>query len=312
MNLSFAYYPGCSQVASSAEYDASTRSVCRALGIELAEVPDWTCCGSTPAHNIDPRLSAALSARNLVQAKATWQETVTTPCPSCLANLRNADHKMEDPEFAGKVNRLLDEPYAGGMKTISLLQVLFEGVGLERLAREVVSPLNGLKVAAYYGCLTTRPAGLMAFDDEENPTSMDQLLEACGAKPVAFPFKTECCGASMATSCRDAVPTLGGRILELARCAGAQAVVVACPLCQLNLDMRRSQITAKAKAANPLPVFYFTQLMGLALGRPASELGLDKLCVSPAAALEIIRTPAAPAAKAGKAVKPEKETQPCA
>ncbi len=309
MSLSFAYYPGCSQVASSAEYDASTRSVCRALGIELTEVPDWTCCGSTPAHNIDPRLSAALSARNLVQAKATGQETITTPCPSCLANLRNADHKMEKPEFAAKVNKLLDEPYKGGMKTASLLQVIFEGIGPERLAREVISPLNGLKVAAYYGCLTTRPTELMAFDDEEDPTSMDQLLEACGAKSVPFPFKTECCGASMATSCRDSVPTLGGRILELAKDAGAQAVVVACPLCQLNLDMRRSQITSKTGVSNTLPVFYFTQLLGLALGRPESELGLDKLCVSPSAALTAIRTPAPVAAKAGKT---EKETKPCA
>ena len=137
---------------------------------------------------------------------------------------------------------------------------------------------------------------------------MDKLLEACGAKPVAFPFKTECCGASMATSCRDAVPTLGGRILELAKDAGAQAVVVACPLCQLNLDMRRGQITAKAKTANTLPVFYFTQLLGLALGRPAGELGLDKLCVSPESALTIIRTPvAAPAKAAAKAAKPGKE-----
>lgn len=308
MSLSFAYYPGCSQVASSAEYDASVRSVCRALDITLAEIPDWTCCGSTPAHNIDPRLSAALSARNLVQAKATGQDMITTPCPSCLANLRNADHKMENPEFAQKVNRLLDEPYQGGMKATSFLQVVYEGIGPERLAKEVVSPLNGLKVAAYYGCLTTRPTGLMAFDDEENPTSMDRLMEACGAKAVEFPFKTECCGASMATSCRDAVPTLGGRILELAKGAGAQAVVVACPLCQLNLDMRRSQITAKTGEGNALPVFYFTQLIGLALGRPESELGLSKLCVSPAAALKTIRTPvAAPA----KTAKPEKEPQPC-
>ena len=311
MSLSFAYYPGCSQVASSAEYDASVRSVCRALGIELADIPDWTCCGSTPAHNIDPRLSAALSARNLVQAKNAGQVRITTPCPSCLANLRNADHKMENPEFADKVNRLLDEPYTGGMTATSFLQVVFENIGPERLAKEVVSPLNGLKVAVYYGCLTTRPAGLMAFDDEENPTSMDKLMEACGAKAVEFPFKTECCGASMATSCRDAVPTLGGRILELAKGAGAQAVVVACPLCQLNLDMRRSQITAKSGEGNPLPVFYFTQLIGLALGRPESELGLDKLCVSPAAALRAIRTPAAPA-PAAKTTKTDKEPQPCA
>jgi len=302
MSLRFAYYPGCSQVASSAEYDASVRSVSRALNIELVDIPDWTCCGSTPAHNIDPRLSAALSARNLVQAKATGQDMITTPCPSCLANLRNADHKMESPEFAARVNRLLDEPYGGGMGATSFLQVIFEGVGLERLAREVVRPLAGLKVAAYYGCLTTRPAGLMAFDDEENPTSMDKVLEACGAKAVEFPFKTECCGASMATSCRDSVPLLGGRILEMAKSAGAQAVVVACPLCQLNLDMRRSQITAKTGEGNTLPVFYFTQLIGLALGRPESELGLDKLCVSPAAVLECL----------SKAANPLKEPQPCA
>jgi heterodisulfide reductase subunit B len=284
--VSYAYYPGCSLHASSADYDASVVAVSRVLGIELAEVPDWTCCGSTPAHNIDSRLSAALCARNLVQVRKMGRDQVTSPCPSCVANLRTADMKMAHKDFAESTNRLLDEPYTGGVTAKSFLQIVYEDIGPQALKELVRKPLAGLKVAAYYGCLTTRPTHVMAFDSEENPVSMDKLLEACGAKPLEFSFKTECCGASMAVPKKEAATTLSGKILELAELIGAEAVVVACPLCQMNLDLRRGQIAAATGQYSPLPVFYFTQLIGLALGLSKEELGIAKLCVSPAKALE--------------------------
>lgn len=280
-----AYYPGCSQKASSLEYDLSTRAVCAALGIDLVELADWTCCGASPAHAVSPVLAAALSARNLYLARAMGHAVVATPCPSCLQNLRHAEAAMTKPESAKAVNALLDTPYPGGVASRSILQIIVEDLGFEAVAEKVVRPLSGLRLAPYYGCLTTRPAGLMAFDNEENPVSMDRLMAACGAEIVEFPLKTECCGASLAVPRRAAVTSLSGRILDLARERGAEAVVVACPLCQLNLDLRRPQIEAANQTLYGLPVFYFTQLLGLALGLPADSLGLDRLCVPPGPAL---------------------------
>lgn len=294
--ITYGYYPGCSQAASSVEYDSSVRAVSRILGIGLQEVPNWTCCGSTPAHTIDSSLSAALSARNLVQAKKAGISQVLSPCPSCVANLRTANIKMEHADFAEKTNRLLDEPYTGGVEAKSFLQVVFEEAGCEALAAKVTKPLKGLKVVAYYGCLTSRPTKIMSFDSEENPVSMDKLLAACGATVLDFPFKTECCGASVALSKTEVVPVLSGRILQMAQMVGADAVVVACPLCQVNLDLRRGQIEAGSGLNCSLPVFYFTQLLGLALGVSEAELGIEKLVVPPRAALDRIGTePEAPA-----------------
>lgn len=300
---SYAYYPGCSQVGSSVEFGQSVKAISGPLGIELVEIDDWTCCGSTPAHNIDSKLSAALSARNLVQAQKMGQKQVTSPCPSCVANLRAADHKMGNPEFAEKTNNLLDEPYGGGVDTKTFLQVVYEDVGPDAVAKAVRNPLKGLSVVCYYGCLTTRPNKLMGFDSEENPQSMDKIMAACGAKVLDFPFKTECCGASMAVPKGEVLPPLSGRILELASLSGADAIVVACPLCQVNLDLRRNQIQAATGQVNTLPVIYFSQLVGLALGLSESELGISKLVVSPEAAL----------AKIGQeAPTTRKESSPCA
>lgn len=285
----YPYYPGCSQTGSAVEYDLSTRAVMGELGVDLADVPDWTCCGSTPAHTIDAALSAALSSRNLRQVANMGETRVTTPCPSCLSNLRTADHKMADPAFKGRVDRLMDEPYQGGVTAKSTLQIIFEDIGPERVAAKVTRPLTGLKVVPYYGCLTTRLAEIMAFDDEENPASMDALLSACGAEVLDFSFKTECCGASLAIPKKTAVTTLSGKIMDMARLSGADAVAVACPLCQMNLDLRRGQLNAASGRKNTIPVFYFTQLIGLAMAFDPKKLGVDKLCVDPKPVLEKIR-----------------------
>ncbi len=286
--ISYAYYPGCSQTGSAIDYDMSTREVMRDLGVELNEVPDWTCCGSSPAHAIDGALSAALSARNLEQARTMGAGRLTTPCPSCLANLRTAARKLRAPLFKERVDRLLDEPYQGGVTAKSTLEVLFAEVGPEKVAARVILPLTGLKIVPYYGCLTTRLKEVMQFDSEENPVSMDALLRACGAEVPDFSFKTECCGASLAIPKKDAVVALSGKIMEMARLAGADAVAVACPLCQMNLDLRRGQINRAMGTRNDIPVFYFTQLIGLALGFAPDKLGVGKLCVNPKRVLDRI------------------------
>lgn len=285
MNL--AYYPGCSGLGTSREYERSTRAVCSALGVALTEIPDWSCCGSTPAHALDHTLSGALSARNLVGAARAGCEAVATPCPSCLSNLKTARHRMADDGFRAAVGRLLDEP-ADALATLpdvhSMLEMLVTRVGLDAIRAKVRRPLAGLRVAPYYGCIMTRPADVMRFDDPENPTSMDDLLTALGAEVVPYPYKVECCGASYGVARNDIVARLSGRLLGAARDAGAHAVVVACPLCQMNLDLRQPQVTWPGGHAMDMPVFYFTQLLGRALGVPESELGLEQLCVDPAIA----------------------------
>ena len=298
--MNVAYYPGCSGKGTSVEYESSTQAVFKALGISLRELSDWSCCGSTPAHATDARLAAALSARNLCIAADTMRregaELFTTPCPSCLANLKTARHHMATPEFRAQVDKLLDEPCPPLTEKgeeplpepISTLQLLVENICLDKIADAVRTPLTGLKIAPYYGCLLSRPADIMKFDNPENPTSMDRLLEALGAEVVPFPLKTECCGAAMGIPRRDITARLSNRLLETALAFGANMVAVACPLCHMNLDLRQQQAKAAGNASYKLPVLYFTQLMGIAYNLPASELGLDKLAVDPSEVLSKI------------------------
>ncbi|PKN07026.1 MAG: heterodisulfide reductase subunit B [Deltaproteobacteria bacterium HGW-Deltaproteobacteria-8] len=323
--LTLAYYPGCSQTGTAAEYDRSSRACCAALGVELVDVPDWTCCGSTPAHTVDHFLAGALAARNLLQAELAGHDRVTTPCPSCLAALRTASHHLAEapaengapqdsgPNYRAEVERLLDRPAPLRATAVSVLQVLTEDVGVEAIASAVTRPLTGLRVAPYYGCIMNRPPGLMQFDDPENPTAMDRVLEACGATVVDYPFKTECCGAAFGMPRLDIMQRLSARLLDMAASCGVDAIVVACPLCQMNLDLRRGQVNAFSHSQggthHAMPVPYFTQLLGLALGLPESGLGLDKLVLPLGPALtaararedeRIARTQAELAAKAAR------------
>ncbi|TVQ98461.1 MAG: heterodisulfide reductase subunit B [Desulfovibrionales bacterium] len=283
----YAYYPGCSGLGTSQEYESSTRAVCRALGVKLVDIPDWSCCGSTPAHTVDHLLSSALAARNLALAEDLDAAAVITPCPSCLTNLKVAVHRMSDREFRMQVNKLLDKPVDRSTPVKSVLQVLAEDVGPETVAEMLPhKPLAGLKVAPYYGCIMNRPPEVMQFDDHENPMAMDNLMAALGAEVLPFPLKVECCGASYGVARKDIVAKLSGKLLQAAEDLGAHAVVTACPLCQMNLDLRQGQASSAAGHKFQLPVFYYTQLIGLALGVPQSELGLSKLCVNPRLALD--------------------------
>jgi len=323
MTLRLGYYPGCSQSGTAAEYDISTRACCKALGVELVDVPDWTCCGSTPAHTVDHTLAGALAARNLLQAEGTGLSRVTTPCPSCLAALKTADAHLAHETYRARVEQLLGCPGPGPMQSESVLQVLYEEVTPKAIAAKVTKPLTGLRLVAYYGCLLNRPPGLMAFDDPENPVAMDEILKACGAEVLEFPFKTECCGAAFGMPRLDVMQRLSARILGMAQDLGADAIVVACPLCQMNLDLRRGQVNSFATQQGgqdiQMPVPYFTQLLGLALGLPEAELGLNKLvlplgpALAAAAERERQRAEKAAAEAAAKAAKKAQNTgtEPC-
>jgi len=283
------YYPGCSGTGTSLEYDVSTRAVLKALGLNPMEVPGWSCCGSTPAHTVNHVLSAALSARNLALVAGMGHSSVTTPCPSCLMNLKSAAHKTRDKKFRDETNRLMEAPYEGDVTVRSVLQVIWEDMGYEGIKGMVRKGLNGIRLACYYGCLMNRPPELMDFDNPEHPVVMDKLMEAAGAEVVPFPLKVECCGASFGITRKDIVTKLSGKLLAVAAQLNVDALVTACPLCQMNLDLRQSQVNAANSTDYHIPVFYYTQLLGIAFDLPSSVLGLNRLAVSPEPVLAKLR-----------------------
>ena len=299
--MNYAYYPGCSALGSSEDYERSTRAVCGALGVTLTPVPDWSCCGSTPAHAVSAELSAALCARNLsIAGRMDCEGGLLTSCPSCLSNLKTAAHRMRDDAFRRRVDELLDAPAGPFPRARSILQMLLEDFGAQSIARRVGRPLLGLRLAPYYGCLMSRPAEIMQFGNPEHPMAMEEALAACGAEDIVdFPAKTECCGAAHGIPDQRVTARLSGRILALAADYGADALVAACPLCQMNLDLRQEQAARAVGLTRRIPVLYFTQLMGLAFGLEAEALGLEKLCVSARPLLDKIRQARAKAAEAG-------------
>ena len=273
-----AYYPGCSVTGTAVEFDQSTRALCAALGIELVEIPDWNCCGSTPAHSYDPLLGAALAGRNLSLAEEMGLDVVMTPCPSCLKALKGALREYEEKQHA--FLNILQMPFSGKIRVISVLQLLYEDIGPKTIREQIRYQLTNKVVVPYYGCLISRPPEFARFDDPENPISMDELLLTTGASVPEFPYKTECCGAAYGVTQNHIVGKMTGRILDMARRLGAHAVAVACPLCQQNLDLRQSQVNRYWHTKFQMPVVYITQLLGFALGIDPKKLGLDKLFVS--------------------------------
>jgi len=283
--MRIAYYPGCSLEGTAIEFDLSARAVCEALGIELVEVDDWNCCGATSAHFTNHDLAIGLAARNLALAGETGADQVTAPCAACFSRLKFAEHKLrEDPERLGAMLEKAEISYRGGMTVHSLVETLVSDYGIEAIKEKATQSLNGLKVACYYGCLLVRPADVVEFDDAENPRSMDNLLAALGAEPVDWAYRIECCGGGLALGRADIVRQLVGDILDNAVACGAECIAVACPLCQGNLDWRQGEAAAQRDQTYDLPVYYFTQLLGVALGVPPHRLGVEKH-ITPAAEL---------------------------
>lgn len=291
--MKYAFFPGCSLESTAWDFDVSTRAVCQALGIEIADIPEWTCCGSTPAHASNASLAVALPVMNLQKARAAGYSEVLTACASCYARLRTANYRVaNDAGERARAERITEQPYDGTVTVRHILDVLVNDYGVREVRKRIQAPLNGLKVAAYYGCLLSRPPEVVAFDDPEHPTCMDDLVKAAGAQSIDWPFKTECCGASLSIGRTDIVKRLGYRLLSMAHRAGASCIVVACPLCQLNLDFRQPEAKKGQEAVPDIPVIYITQLLGLALGLAPKALGLDALTIS-AASLSAKRVVAA-------------------
>jgi heterodisulfide reductase subunit B len=274
--MKISYYPGCTLNTTGKGFDNAVRASMAAVGVELVELAEWNCCGATYPLIIDNMLELAAPAHVLVAADEEGGR-VTTACTTCYNVLKRTNKFMrEHEEERDRINAFIEASYAGDAEVVDILQVLRDDVGWEAIGKAVQRPLDGLKVAAYYGCMVLRPPDEVAYDDPENPRSLDDLMVALGATSVDYPHKNECCGAYLAVKAPDVTREMVYTILRSVQLAGAEAVVTNCPLCQFNLDKQQLEMQKLHASYRPVPVLYFSQLMGLALGLDASDYGWER------------------------------------
>lgn len=280
------YYPGCSLEATARDYADSVAGVAGLLGVELRELPDWNCCGATAAHSLDQGLALNLAARNLALCQGRPQPLVV-PCALCFNRLKGAQAHLAqegDQGLTRETARLGGEPARVAVRELN--SFFSEDWALDKASELKRLDLGGLKPVCYYGCQGQRPPKVTGHAQPENPQGLDRLLMALGAQVRDWPYKTDCCGASHAVARPDIVHTLVGRLYLRALEAGANCLVTGCQMCQANLDLYQEQIARELGQDIYLPVFYFTELMGLALGHPQAPSWLERHLTSPLALLE--------------------------
>lgn len=286
--MKYTYYPGCASEGTAVSYHHSALEVAKILGVEMKEIEDWNCCGSTVMSSVTGQFTAdVLAARNLALAAKAGTDDVITSCSSCYAILGNVNKKFADEKFKANANDALSKDglsYEGQLRVRMLLDVMVSDVGLEKIAEKVVKPLKGLKVAGYVGCQTVR--ALREFDNCENPTFLDNIIQSVGATPVNFSHKLKCCTGIMAMTSPEVTISALYPILKSAYEAGADLIVTPCPLCQMNLDAFQVKVNKAYGTNYNLPILFFTQLMALAYGLDRKKAALDYCIVSPNNALQ--------------------------
>ncbi|MBM4333153.1 MAG: disulfide reductase [Deltaproteobacteria bacterium] len=270
--MQVSYYPGCALHGTAREYDESTRAVSQMLGVKLLDLPDWNCCGASSAHVTDESLALNLASRNLNIAREQGMDVVI-PCAACYSRFKSAE-KEDSGNHREKAAKQ-------DIRVLSLLEFLTDSELMNKIKNLKKRPLAGLKVVCYYGCLLVRPPRVTGAKNFENPDEMDWLMKLLGAEPVPWSYKTDCCGGSLVLTRTDIVRRLAQKILDKAMEAGAEAIVAACPLCQSNLDTRQEEISRETKKKYDLPVIYFTELVGLAMGHRDAGKWIKKHFVSP-------------------------------
>lgn len=279
----YLFYPGCSMQRSARPYLDSLMAIRQDIGLELKEIQDWNCCGATEYISVARLPAYALNGRNLALAarQANGGHTIIAPCSACYLNLAKTDNYMaKDAHLNQKVNEALAagglhyEP--GTVKIRHLLDVIVNRVGLDEVARKVVKPLKGLRVAPYYGCMVVRPDPENRFGNPEYPTALDQLMATLGAEVIDFPVKTHCCGGHMTQISAPVAYELIRRLIYGADQYHADILVTLCPMCQLNLDAYQDDMNKHFGTDYHIPIVYFTQLMGIAFGHEPLALGLGK------------------------------------
>ncbi len=280
--MKVSYYPGCSLQGTAKDYAESISGICDRLDIQLEEIPDWNCCGATAAHSIDQRASIELAGRTLNLAALLPHTDLLVPCPMCFNRLKTA---------AWTLNQDVDNRYTiqpkGTLPVIwDLANFFATDKMLQNVAKQIKRPLEGLKVVCYYGCMANRPPEITEAADHENPQALDRIIENLGATAIHWPYKTDCCGASQVLSRPDIVSQLVGKLYDMAQRVGAQAIVVSCQMCQANLDMHQEKIGADWKKPFSLPIYYFSELIGLAHAVTGVERWLSRHITDPFALLK--------------------------
>ena len=273
------YYPGCSLHSIAREFDGSFRATARALGLELVEPKGWTCCGASPAHHVDHYLGIRAPLANLSLLEKSGFREVVAPCAACFNRFKAADHEARtDPALKERLDADLGYGYQGDVAIRSVSEWLARTVGVDAIKARVTRPLEGLRVVSYYGCLLTRPPDVTGHPHPEYPTELDEVCGALGAESLDWDDKTTCCGGSLAVPAKEVMLKLSRDIVEHAQAVGADAIVVACPLCDSNLDSRQIQMKTLERRT---PVLYITQLTALAFGMDEKAVGLDKKIIDP-------------------------------
>jgi heterodisulfide reductase subunit B len=269
--MKVSYYPGCSLDGTAIEYNQSLKSAAGILGLELQELPDWTCCGASSAHVTDDKLAVSLAGRNLLIADKMDLDLMV-PCAACFHRLKAADKALK----GGGSVRGLEQKYQGRFKIKSGPDLIWENIGEKALAARIKKPLSELHPVCYYGCLTVRPPKITDAPDPENPMAMDEIMRVMGADVKNWSFKADCCGGNIMLTHPELSNKMVKKLLDMALEAGADCIVAGCPMCQSNLDTRQKEILDENGRPYNIPVYYFTELMGLAYGDPQVENYLHK------------------------------------
>ena len=276
--MKYSYFPGCTEHSTSKEYGLSTHAVFRALGVDLVEIEDWNCCGAAATHSVNHLLSLCLPARNISKAQSAQAGPLVVPCAGCFNMLKRAEHALKNDEAKRKeIENIVGFAYEPSLEILALMDVVVNGIGLDKVREKVKKPLVGLRTACYYGCALVRHPKVTQLDNPENPQFLDRLLKTLGAQPVEWSYKTDCCGADLALTYGGVVKKMVGKIVAMAKEADAQCIVTSCGLCQANLEMRQEI---------GLPIFYFTELMGVALDVGKRDEWWKKHMISPKPLLE--------------------------
>jgi heterodisulfide reductase subunit B len=273
------YYPGCSLTSTAKEMEDSFMEMADMFALDVVPLDDWNCCGSSPAHSTNSGYALLLAARNLLLAEEQGVSDLMVMCPSCFVRLREAERALQEDEGKNRqVEETLGKRYQGTVRLRFFLEVLND-IGLQRVKEAVKKPLTGLHGAIYYGCLLTRPEWVTGFDVGPYERFLQDVVRTLGAEPVRWGYDRQCCGAHLAVTKSSMADQMVDRIRDNARRAGANCLVAFCPLCQVNLELRGDGV-------EPLPVFYISELVGLAARMPRCRQWLNKHLVDPKPLLE--------------------------
>jgi len=273
------YYPGCSLHGMAKEFDHSFEAVAEVLGFELVQPKGWTCCGASPAHRVDHYVGVKAPMVNLAIIEKSGFEEVVAPCAACYNRFKTAAHEIRhDEELRERLAEDIGYTYQDKVHVWSISEWLYNKIGVETIKEKVTKPLAGLKVVSYYGCLLTRPPSITGHPHPEYPMDLDVVCDALGAESLDWDDKTMCCGGSLAVPAKQVMLKLSQDIVQHAQEVGADVIVVACPLCQSNLDGRQMQMQDLEQNT---PIIYVTQLMALAFGLDEKATGFKRNLVDP-------------------------------